>query len=50
MSYKEIDFGSYEAPNARILAVVNEDIICGSKDGIPDIDGDDVVDDGSGWN
>ena len=25
MSYKEIDFGSYEAPNAKVLGMIIED-------------------------
>lgn len=30
MSYKEIDYGSYESPNSIVLGMVNEDIFCQS--------------------
>ena len=39
----------YEAPSIEVLSVSMEGVLCGSQDGLPDINGNDVVDDSDGW-
>ena len=39
----------YAAPEAELLVVRVEENFCGTNDGIPDIDGNDVEDDSDNW-
>ena len=49
METKTKTIAEYKAPRCKCVEVHVNRVLCGSQDGIDDIDGDDIVNQNGGW-